>query len=131
MNIDMRALVIVAALSLLALPAAAQITCCYSWEDGGTILGSYGANLVDATNVTGIQVGVQGSAVGITCPGANDGLVIEGRLYSTPSTDPTMRTDFFIDYICVTAPTTACISFPQVPNPVEDSSWTTIKALYR
>jgi hypothetical protein len=229
----MRALVVIAALAVFALPAAAQISCCYSWEDGGTILGSYGSNAVDDTNVTGVQTGVQGTAPGITCPGAydgdyylhvaedphsgtpqyyvawitgltdgdqvtvsmfvyentpaaspsmriwahytpvggdvtsyggsasgpseyssgdnvwdqltdvpytwtfdsnlgaNDGIVIEARAYSTPSTDATQRTDFFIDYICVTAPTTACIMFPQAPNPVEDSTWTAIKALYQ
>jgi hypothetical protein len=229
----MRAIVAIAALAVFALPAAAQIQCCYSWEDGGTVLGTYGANAVDCTNVTGLQVGVQGTAGGVTVAGAydgdyylhvaedphsgtpqyflawvtgltdgdqvtasffgydntlggspslriwgsytlvagdvnsyggsadgsaeytsaadgwdqvpdvpyiwtfdsdlgsRDGLVIQARAYSTPSTDPTQRTDFFIDYICVTAPTTACIHFPLAPSPVEDSSWTVIKSLYR
>ncbi len=229
----MRAIVVIAALAVFALPAMAQVTCCYSWEDGGTILGAYGSNLVDATNVTGPQSGLQGSAPAVNVPGAydgnyylhvaedphsgtpqaylawitgltdgdqvtasffaydntegvspsvriwahytpvggdvmsyggsasgpseyssavdgwdqvpdvpytwtfasnsgaNDGLVIELRLYSTPSTDETMRTDYFVDYICVTAPSTACIHYPTAPNAVEDTSWSTIKALYR
>ena len=38
----MKYIAILAVLSLVAIPAAAQFTCSYSWEDGGTILGSYG-----------------------------------------------------------------------------------------
>jgi hypothetical protein len=224
----MKYLVLIAAFSLLAVPAVAQVTCCYSWEDGGTIHGFYG-NLVDATNVTGPQTGSQGSTLpDYTCPGAFDGdrylhvaedphystpqaylawvtdlqpgdvvtagfygyditaggspswriwghyadsfdvnsyygsaggndtytagtgwdyiehtwtfaasdsaataLVIEGRLYSTPSTSDPDHTDYWADYICVTAPTTACIHFPPPTSPVEESSWTNIKSLYR
>jgi len=47
-------------------------TMSYSWEDGGTILGSYG-NLVDPTNVTGPQVGLDGQGGSFTCPGAVSG----------------------------------------------------------
>ena len=57
--------------ALLAAPALAA-TVTYSWEDGGTILGSYG-NLVDPTNVSGPQVGESGTEPDFTCPGANSG----------------------------------------------------------
>jgi hypothetical protein len=68
----MRYLILLAVLSLVAVPAAAQVSCCYSWEDGGTILGSYG-NLVDDTNVTGSQTGQDSEGGTYTCPGAYDG----------------------------------------------------------
>jgi hypothetical protein len=212
----------------LAVPAVAQQTLCYSWENYGTIFGYYG-NLVEATNVTGMQTGSQGSTLpDYTCPGAFDGdrylhvaedphystpqaylawvtglqagdevtasfygydltaggspswriwghyaddfdvlsyygsasgnntytagtgwdyidwtwtfaasdsaataLVVEGRLYSTPSTNDPDHTDYWADYICVTAPSTAVIHFPEGASPVEDSSWSNIKSLYR
>lgn len=59
---------------LVAIPASAETTYTYSWEDGvGTILGSYG-NLVDDTNVTGPQTGSAGAPPAEwTCPGAYDG----------------------------------------------------------
>ncbi|MCK4343280.1 MAG: PEP-CTERM sorting domain-containing protein [Phycisphaerae bacterium] len=57
---------------LIATPAFAANTVFYSWEDGGTILGSYG-NLVDPTNVTGAQVGQAGDQPDYTCPGACSG----------------------------------------------------------
>jgi hypothetical protein len=56
---------------------------------------------------------------------------VEGRLYSTPSTSDPDHTDYWADYICVTAPATACIHFPQGMSPVEESSWGNIKSLYR
>ena len=69
----MKYLILIAALALLAVPAHAQVGSYYSWEDGGTILGSYG-NLVDAVNVSGPQTGSQGSTLpDYTCPGAYDG----------------------------------------------------------
>jgi hypothetical protein len=52
--------------------SASADTINYSWEDGGTILGSYG-NLVDPTNVTGPQTGSSGGGGTYTCPGAYDG----------------------------------------------------------
>ena len=59
--------------ALVAAPALATQTVFYSWEDGGTILGSYG-NLVDPTNVSGPQTGSQGSTLpDYTCPGAASG----------------------------------------------------------
>ncbi len=220
----------VIALVLIAVPAFAQQTLNYSWEDGGTILGFYGSNLCCDTNVSGPQTGSQGSTLpDYTCPGAvdgtyylhvaedphtgtpqaflcwvvglqegdivdamfygfdtslgaspsqriwgsytetggdinsysgsaggndaytagegwdlvthswtfwadgglHDGLVIQSRLYSTPSTNDPDHTDFWIDDITVTAPAHATIIFPEPVSPVEESSWTNIKALYR
>ena len=63
--------------------------------------------------------------------GGETSLVIEFRLYSSPATSDPMTTDYWADYVCVTAPATACINFPQGASPVEDSSWSTIKALYK
>lgn len=58
--------------ALAAVPALAT-TVDYGWEDGvGTILSSFG-NLVDPTNVTGVQIGKAGSLPDYTCPGANSG----------------------------------------------------------
>jgi len=63
----------VIALVLIAVPAFAQQTLNYSWEDGGTILGSYD-NLCCDTNVSGAQTGSQGYGLpDYTCPGAVDG----------------------------------------------------------
>jgi hypothetical protein len=220
----------VIALVLIAVPAFAQQTLNYSWEDGGTILGFYGSNLVDASNVSGPQTGSQGSLLpDYTCPGAVDGtyylhvaedphtgtpqafvcwvdgllegdivdamfygyditpgaspslriwgsytatggdvnsyhgsaggadpytagtgwdlvshtwtffadggahggLVIQARLYSDPATSDPDRTDYWIDDITVTAPPYATIHFPEPVSPVEESSWTNIKALFR
>lgn len=222
----MNKLFLIAIMMLIAVPAVAQQTVCYSWEDGGTILGSYG-NLVDAVNVSGPQTGSQGSELpDYTCPGAYDGeyylhvaedphystpqayiawvtnlldgdlvtvgfygydssegaspswriwghwtdsidptsylgsasgppdysaglgwdymewtwtmaggdgnaLMVEGRLYSTPTTMDPDHTDYWCDYICVTAPDYAVVIFPEGLSPVEESSWTNIKALYR
>jgi hypothetical protein len=232
----MRALLVIAAIAIVALPATAQVTCCYSWEDGGTVLGVYGANVINVTNVTGSQPGQAGDQGTWTCPGAYDldnylhvaesphsgtpqiyiawitglvagdvveasfwayddiesdyygypsarlwghyatdtdiddyqgsagsgsgggaytsgigweelssswvcyegspyagatSLVIEFRLYSSPATADPMTTDYWADYVCITAPATACINVPTAVSPVEDSSWSTIKALYR
>ncbi len=71
----MQKLVILAIVLLFVTPAFAQQTLNYSWENGGTILGQYGANLVDVTNVSGVQVAAQGSTLpDITCTGAVDGV---------------------------------------------------------
>jgi hypothetical protein len=48
-------------------------------------------------------------------PADKEALVIEARVYSTPSTDETMRTDYFIDDVMVTAPDTATITFAPEP----------------
>jgi hypothetical protein len=222
----MKFLFVVAVAALLAAPAYGQQVQCYSWEDGGTILGSTG-NLVDPTNVTGPQTGQNGAVGTYDCPGAYDGdrylhvaeephsgtpqayiawitglvagdqvtasfygyditpdgspsfriwahyaddvdvmtyygsasgpadytagtgwdylestwtfaatdplataLVIEARLYSAPSTS-TDRTDYWLDYCCVTAPATAVIHFPEGPSPVDDSTRGRIKEMFR
>ncbi|MBN2565906.1 MAG: hypothetical protein JXB46_09365, partial [Candidatus Eisenbacteria bacterium] len=63
--------------------------------------------------------------------GAGNGLQIQARLYSTPSTSDPDHTDYWIDYVCLTVPTNACVHFPQGGTPVENESWSCIKALYR
>lgn len=69
----MQKLVIIAIVLLFVTPAFAQQTLNYSWENGGTILSSYGNACCDA-NVSGAQTGSQGSALpAYTCPGAVDG----------------------------------------------------------
>lgn len=68
----MKYIALIAVLSLLAVPAAAQFTCSYSWEDGGTTLGYYG-NVVNESNVSGPQTGQAGDQGMWTCPGAYDG----------------------------------------------------------
>ena len=171
----------------------------YGWEDGGTILGSYG-NLVDPENVSGISnsgsyslkvteaphystpQAYLGFVTGLTdgdiieasffgyddTPGASpslriwasyatsddinnyvasaggnstytdgygwdevsyswtfdsnggtrDALVIQARLYSTPSTDTEGSTDYYIDDLTITAPDCATIITPSaVPIP--------------
>jgi hypothetical protein len=58
-------------------------------------------------------------------------LVIQGRLYSYPST-AAVRTDYFGDYITVTVPSYAHVTFPDFgPSAVHEASWGGIKALYR
>ena len=59
---------------VVALVAAPAMAATYSWEDGGTILGSYG-NLVGPANVTGMQTGDKGDVPPLTwtCPGAYEG----------------------------------------------------------
>ena len=51
-----------------------------------------------------------------TIPAATEALVIEGRLYSTPSTGEN-STPYWIDDLSVTAPDGATISFPVIPEP--------------
>ncbi len=62
--------------------------------------------------------------------GTRDGLVVQARLYSTPSTSDPDHTDYFIDDITVSAPDHAVIHFAPV-TPVEVQTWTGIKSLYR
>lgn len=239
----MRNLLLIGLVLLLAVPAFATQYLCYSWEDGGTVLASYGTNCVGIANVSGPQNGVYGTgsaapggSTAFTCPGAYDGTYylhvaedphsgtpsvvvawikglvdgdiihgsiflydpfegsstfpgmriwgaytsctdpsvytagagtnpsgyslgnppqwcndadcqwtwtyngvtypngcfrIEVRMYSTPPTATPQHTDFFIDYVCVEVPDHATVIFPQGQSPVESSTWTTIKALYR
>jgi hypothetical protein len=63
--------------------------------------------------------------------GDGNGLAIQARLYSTPSTGDPEHTDFFIDDVTVTAPPNCTVHFPEAGVPVENESWTNIKALYR
>jgi hypothetical protein len=236
MEASMKYIALIAVLSLLAIPAAAQFTCTYSWEDGGTVLGYYG-NMVNESNVTGPQTGQAGDQGMWTCPGAYDGeyylhvaesphsstpqvyiawitglvagdvvtadywafdnidsdyygypscgiwahyatntdvnsyqgsagmgggtgaytsgigwenltsfwtfgvdgspyagaeaIVVEMRLYSSPATSDPNLTDYWADLVKITAPTTACVTYPSGTTPVEDTSWGNIKALYR
>jgi len=232
----MKYLITLAIVALIAMPAWADQSLCYSWEDGGTVLGHYpnDGNACCETNVTGVQNGLTGDvAPGTwTCTGAYEGenylhvaedphsgtpqyyvawitglaegdnvsasfygwdsldrvstngepairiwghysdptdieayagsagegignsgyttavgwqevssswtmpvdqsaLVIELRVYSYSTTMDPDHSDYWADYICVTAPSHACIHFPGGTTPVEDTSWTTIKALYR
>jgi hypothetical protein len=68
-----------------------------------------------------------------TSSGDDYALVVEARLYSTPSTQDPCLTDFFIDYISVTVPDHCSILFPDMtgPSAVEPTNWGGIKALYR
>ncbi len=68
----MKKLLILAIVVLFATPALAVQTLNYSWEDGATILTSYG-NLVDDTNVSGVQIGDDSLGGTYSCPGAVDG----------------------------------------------------------
>jgi hypothetical protein len=65
--------------------------------------------------------------------GAADALIIEARLYSSPATGE-FRTDFFLDLLNVGAPATATIVLPESPTgcqPAKETSWGSIKSLYR
>lgn len=68
-----------------------------------------------------------------TSSGDDYALVIEARLYSTPSTQDPCLTDFFIDLVTVTVPDHASILFPDMegPSTTEPTNWGGIKALYR
>ena len=63
--------------------------------------------------------------------GDGNALMVEGRLYSTPVTSDPDHTDYWCDYVTVTAPDHAVVVFPEPMVPVEESSWASIKALYR
>ena len=65
--------------------------------------------------------------------GNRDGLVIEARLYSTPSTCDTCATDYWIDSLEITAPVTATVYMPSYDGqatPVEATTWGRIKNQY-
>jgi hypothetical protein len=68
-----------------------------------------------------------------TSSGDDYGLVIEARLYSSPSTMDPCTTDYFIDYIQVQVPDYAHILFPDYggPSATERTHWGGIKALYQ
>jgi hypothetical protein len=85
----LKALLLGAAMCLIASAAMADYTVSFSWEDGtSTILGSYG-NVVNPSNVAGMQVGQNGMpGTSYSCPGAYDGTyylhVAEAPHSSTP-----------------------------------------------
>ncbi|MFH1311724.1 MAG: hypothetical protein ABIJ00_00720 [Candidatus Eisenbacteria bacterium] len=59
-------------------------------------------------------------------------LVIQARMYSSPSTCDTCYSDFYFDLIEVHVPDYASVRFPDFgPSAVESGSWGSIKALYR
>lgn len=66
-------------------------------------------------------------------PNGNDGLVIEARIYSTPSTDATCHTDMWCDFVTVDIPEYAHVLFPDLlgPSATEPAHWGQIKALFR
>jgi hypothetical protein len=64
--------------------------------------------------------------------GTRDALVVEVRLYSTPSTCDTCSTDYWVDGVVVTAPETATITLPcYEPTPTRESTWGAIKGRYQ
>jgi hypothetical protein len=68
-----------------------------------------------------------------TSTGDDYGLVIEGRLYSSPSTMDPCTTDYFMDLVTVTVPDYAHVLFPDYGgvSATERTEWGGIKALYR
>jgi len=73
-----------------------------------------------------INFGTDGS------PAGAEALVIELRLYSTPTTSDPDHTDYWIDYVSITAPDYAKITFPyNAPTPVDSGTWGRIKGLFR
>jgi len=76
-----------------------------------------------------INFGTDGSPTGNP-----QALVIEARLYSVPVTSDPNHTDYWIDYVRVSAPDHATITFPGPSDPataVENSTWGRIKSLFR
>ena len=68
----------------------------------------------------------------IGIPTGGTALVIEGRIYSTPSTCDSCRTDFWADLVSVTVPDHCSVTFPDGgPSATETSTWGGIKSLYR
>jgi hypothetical protein len=66
-------------------------------------------------------------------PNAGDGLVIEARMYSDPSTCDTCLTDFWCDLVTVDIPEYAHVLFPDLTgaSATEAANWSQIKALFR
>jgi len=62
--------------------------------------------------------------------GSRDALVVEARLYSSPSTSPTNSTDFWIDDIQVISPDSATTIFP-IPEPLLGVVLLPLLALFR
>ncbi len=60
-----------------------------------------------------------------------DALVIECRLYSSPSTCDSCSTQYWIDDVSVTAPSTTTITLPcEESTPAKPTTWGAIKNLY-
>ena len=68
-----------------------------------------------------------------TSSGDDFGLVIEARLYSSPSTLDPCQTDYFVDFVTVTVPDYAHVLFPDLegPSATEAANWGAIKALFQ
>ncbi len=65
-------------------------------------------------------------------PALKQALVIEARVYSTPSTLDPAHTDYWIDDLYVEAPATATVTFPAPgPTPVDETTWGRIKTLFK
>ncbi len=119
----------------------------YDITEGGSpslrIWGGYTETGGDVNSYSGSAGGASGYTAGLGWDlvshswtffadgGLHDGLTVQARLYSTPSTSDPDHTDFWIDNLTVTAPDHATIHFPEAVNPVEVQTWTGIKALYR
>ncbi|MBN1825737.1 MAG: hypothetical protein JW958_05675 [Candidatus Eisenbacteria bacterium] len=66
-----------------------------------------------------------------TWEGEREGLVIEARLYSTPTECDSCATDFWIDDLYVDAPAHATVYFPLGPSATDNTSWGGVKNLFR
>jgi hypothetical protein len=66
-------------------------------------------------------------------PEGTGALIIQFRLYSSPSTCETCRTDFWADLITVTIPDYGHVLFPDLtgPSAVEGTNWGGIKGLFQ
>ncbi len=67
-------------------------------------------------------------------PNPGDGMVIEARLYSSPSTCDTCLTDMWCDLVTVDIPAYAHVLFPDLDtaaSATEPAHWGQIKALFR
>jgi len=64
--------------------------------------------------------------------GTRDALVIEARLYSSPSTCDSCSTQYWIDDVSVTAPNGTSITLPCAQStPTQASTWSAIKQQYQ
>ena len=66
-----------------------------------------------------------------TWGGGREGILIEARLYSTPTECDSCATDFWIDDLFVDAPPHATIYFPLGPAGTDGASWGGVKNLFR
>ena len=100
-------------------------------DDINGYLGSAGGNPEYTTGIGWEYIEHTWTFIG----GDSNALVVQCRLYSTPMTSNPDHTDFWVDYIWVTAPEHSDVMFPgpgiPVSTPVESASWSRIKAFYR